>query len=379
LSTASALPPLPASPPSATAAGFDRSDFRAEKAAKEAVGGANPSTRDAALRELDVYSKMAVEHSYRQYAHHGTLHDWARKAMASPDLWEKPWVPWDFDLGKAREHHLWQRFSHKQKLAWNHLQWGLDYTIVGRGEQQIIVLNNHAVAAYEEVLPSVVELEKRESFEEIDHLAAFNEGLEGLRKRYLPQRKKPLWARSPSGFESDRLNRASREAVGRLARYLLGANFPTLFFLTRGMKTHNFKPFENAIASFEEAPDNVRMISHLHRLDESRHMATSLYLAKLSNVVLETLHHYWRDVLENSPTFADLTRAEREDLLAHIRKNLETSLLELHPRQAQLTRQANKRIVENAGLSPEYRKIFVELLREDSKHAVLVDAVDLEA
>ena len=68
---------------------------------------------------------------------------------------------------------------------------------------------------------------------------------------------------------------------------MLGTNFPTLFFLTRGIKTHNFKPFENAIAQFQDAPSGVAQVSHLHRLDESRHMATALHIARLSNHILE--------------------------------------------------------------------------------------------
>ena len=393
------LPPDPVGRPR-----FDRSDFKAEVAAKAAAQGVHtPDKRQAALRELDVYSKMAVEHSERQYAVHGTLHDVAKRAIQADDLWERPWVPWDYDLGQVDQHPIWERWSRRQRLAWNHLQWGLDYTIVGRGEQQIIVLNNHAVASYATVLPSVVDLEKRESYEEVDHLEAFAVGLHALRSRYLPRRKELLWATSPSGFANDRLNRLSREAIGQVARRVLGANFPTLFFLTRGMKTHNFKPFENGIAGFQEAPHGIRQISHLHRLDESRHMATSLYLAQLSNVVLDTVPvesrllfaaavqaawpvqrqvenrvGYWKAVLNEAPIYGDLTRAEKADLLQHIRERTEASLHRMHPRQERLTRQANKRIVETCGLSPEYRAIFVDLLRRDPLHSALVDAVDLE-
>ena len=147
----------------------------------------------------------------------------------------------------------------------------------------------------------------------------------------------------------------------------------------------------------------IRQISHLHRLDESRHMATSLYLAKLSNVVLETVPvesralfaaavhaswpvqrqvenrvGYWKAVLHEAPIYSDVSRAEKADLLQHIRSQTEANLHALHPRQAQLTRQANKRIVEACGLSPEYKAIFVDLLRKDPLHASLVDAVDLD-
>ena len=44
---------------------------------------------------------------------------------------------------------------------------------------------------------------------------------------------------------------------------------------------------ENSIAMFDEAPDLLRRVSHLHRLDESRHQATALKLSKLSQEVLD--------------------------------------------------------------------------------------------
>ena len=54
------------------------------------------------------------------------------------------------------------------------------------------------------------------------------------------------------------------------------------------------------------------------------------------------------------------------------------SLQTLHERQARLTRQANKRIVEEAGLTPELRKLFVEIMRSDPAYAATVDAVTVD-
>ncbi len=361
-------------------------------------------TVQSALQELDRYAKMNVRHSQNQYAKHGTLHAIAEKAFEpnSDELWNKPWVPWDFDIGEPYDHPVYQSFKNEQKLAWNHLQWGLEYTVVGQGERQIITLNNYAVRRYEHILPSVVALEERESFEEVDHLEAFQVGLDALYERYLPDLKSDLWSISASGFRSERLNKVTRHLTGKVADRLLGPNFPTLFFLIRGLKTHNFKPFENAIAGFEEAPHWVRQVSHLHRLDESRHMATALNIAKWSNEVLgkssweskrlfelavhsawpkhrmvETRLGYWKIALYQGRIFSDISIEDKDALFTHITERTKQNLLQLHERQAHLTRQANKRIIEEAGLSSDLKRIFVDVLRKDPIHRNIVDAVVL--
>ena len=75
--------------------------------------------------------------------------------------------------------------------------------------------------------------------------------------------------------------------------------------------------------------------------------------------------------------FASLTARERSTLQAHISSNIHQGLQQLHHRQQHLTRQANKRIVELASLSPKLKRAFVDALRDDPVHANLVDAVEL--
>ncbi|MCB9765137.1 MAG: hypothetical protein H6739_35515 [Alphaproteobacteria bacterium] len=357
----------------------------------------------AALQELDRYARMCVRHSYDQYARHGTLHSKAEKAFEDPNVWKHKWVPDDFDIGEARNHPVFQHsFSPEQQLAWNHLQWGMEYTVVAQGERQIIVLNNYAVRQYKDVLPSIVDLEHRESYEEVDHIQAFEVVLEGLRSRYFPHKAGALWSKPASGFGSNRLNSVVRHTIGVAAEKMLGANFPVLFFLTRGLKTHNFKPFENAIATFDDGHEGMKMISHLHRLDESRHMATALYIARLSTEVLDTLPResqflfkmavkaafpanrqadyrlsYWKTVLDEAVIFQDIPRAERDALFDHITTRTHANLTHLHDRQTHLTRQANKRIIEECALSPEFKRLFVAQMRKDPVYKNLVDAVEL--
>jgi len=358
---------------------------------------------ESALAELRAYCDVAVRHSYDQYEKHGTLHEKAHIAFHDEAVWKQTWVPDEFDVTDARLHPVFQEtFTDRQRLAWNHFMWALDYSSIAQGERQIIVLNNFAVQHYGRVLPSVVELERRESFEETDHISAFAMVIEGVRQRYVGG-EKPIWSVAASGFGSNSVNTVVRQAIGRLGNFVMGSNFPTLFFLARGMKTHGMKPFENAITRFEGGHKAIRMISHLHRLDESRHMATSLYLAQLSAAALDTMPKdnafifkqavkaafppgrsslyrldYWRRVLDTADVYADVPKEEKDALFAHMSERIEANLASLHTVQTHVTRQANKRIVEECGLSPEMKRLFVEVMRQDPAYAATVDAVVLQ-
>ena len=371
------------------------------------------SSVQKALAELDRYAKMNVRHSKEQYAKHGTLYSVAQRAFDSAradaeDLWSKPWVPWDFDIGDSYSHPVYQSFSEAQKLAWNHLEWAYNYEVVAAGEKQIIVLNNHAVRQYRDVLPSVVDLETRESFEEVDHVDAFQMGIQAVYDRYLPKMQQEMSAMSamsmmsPSGFRHQRFNKITRHLTGMMANRLLGKNFPTLFFLIRTIKTVSFKGMENSIARFEDAPKVMQQLSHLHRLDESRHQATALKLSKLSdevlaqssweskrlfklaihsawpnNRLLESRMGFWKRVLFNSEIFAGISIEHKQSFFTHICRSAEHSLRALHPRQVQITQQVTKRAVTESGLSPEFKQLFVDVLRKDPIHRSLVEAVVL--
>lgn len=360
---------------------------------------------ETALDELRAYCDIAVRHSYDQYDKHGTLHNKAKLAFDDDTVWSHPWVPWQIDLCDVQAHPIWtDTFTERHRLAWNHFEWVLNYSSVAQGERQIIVLNQYAVHGYGDKLPSVVELEHRESYEETDHIDAFTMVIDAVQRRYMPKAHVSPWSKPASGFSNETANRVVRRGLGVLATHLMGSNFPTLYFLARGMKTHGYKPFENAIAGFEDGHPAMRMISHLHRLDESRHMATSLILARLSSQVLDTLPKdnravftaavqaafprgrsaeyrldFWRRIVRNADVFADVPIAEREELLRHMEARTPVKLSELHQIQARLTRHANKRIVEEAGLSPELRRLFVTLMRKDPAYAATVDAVELDA
>lgn len=358
---------------------------------------------ESALHELQSYCDIAVRHSYDQYEKHGTLFGKARVAFDDPSVWDRPWVPWSIDLCDVQSHPVWtDRFTERQRLAFNHLEWVLSYSSVAQGERQIIVLNSYAVRGYRHRLPAVVELEERESYEETDHIDAFTMVIDAVHRRYLRSMPEAPWSIPASGFTNNRANAMVRHGLGVLANHLMGGNFPTLYFLARGMKTHGYKPFENAIAQYEDGHPAMRTISHLHRLDESRHMATSLILARLSNDVVETLPRdnraifraavqaafpkgrssayrmdFWRRVLPKADVFADVPREDIAALLAHMEARTPVKLAQLHEVQERLTRHANKRIIEEAGLSDDLKKLFVDILRDDPAYAATIDAVRL--
>jgi len=356
----------------------------------------------SAAQELREYCELSLRHSYDQYEKHGTLHEKAAEGFRDPTIWDHRWIPDEFDVTEARLHPVHEAFSPTQKLAWNHLEWCMEYSAVAQGERQIVVLNNYAVASYRHTLDCVVELERRESYEETDHIACFKMVIEACHTRYFPADTDPLWSVPASGLTNPTLNRAMRKAMGILGEYLLGSNFPTLFFLARGMKTHGFKPFENAIARYGEGHKATRMIAYLHRLDESRHMATSLNLARLSTTLLDALpkdnrllfemavnacfptgrsHYYpisyWRKVLDTAAVYEDVPTHAKAELLRHMEARLTANISHLHQVQIPITRQANKRIVEESGLSLPMKRLFVEILRRDPAYACTIDAVEL--
>jgi hypothetical protein len=133
-------------------------------------------------------------------------------------------------------------------------------------------------------------------------------------------------------------------------------------------------------------------------------MATSLNLARLSTAVLDTVPRdnlllfrlavqaafprgrsanyrldYWRRVLDESTIYADIPKVERDALYQHMTERIQANLQTLHERQTRLTRQANKRIVEECGLSPAMKRAFVDILRADPAYAATVDAVKFDA
>lgn len=360
------------------------------------------SAPSAVFEELRKYCELSVRHSYDQYEKHGTLHEQAEQAFGDDSVWSWKWIPDDFDMTEARFHPVHEAFSDEQKLAWNHLEWCMEYSAVAQGERQIIVLNNYAVANYRHTLPCVVELERRESYEETDHVAAFKMVIEACKERYFKGAREAVWSVPASGLTNQTANRFLRKAMGVAGEYLLGSNFPTLFFLARGMKTHGFKPFENAIARYPDGHKTLRMIAYLHRLDESRHMATSLNLARYSTAVLDTLPKdnallfemavnacfpsgrshlyaisYWKRVLDGASIYADVPAYRKAELLRHMEARLQANLSHLHQVQIPITRQANKKIVEESGLSAPMKRLFVEILRRDPAYACTIDAVEL--
>jgi hypothetical protein len=86
---------------------------------------------------------------------------------------------------------------------------------------------------------------------------------------------------------------------------------------------------------------------------------------------------YWKRVLDTADVYADVPQVEKDALFAHMSERIEANLASLHTVQTHVTRQANKRIVEECGLSPDMKRLFVEVMRQDPAYAATVDAVVL--
>jgi hypothetical protein len=356
------------------------------------------------LEKLDTYCRKTLERSDRHAGRWGPLHVHALKTMDDASIWNHSWAPLKLDHGKAHLHPVYQdSFSDEQRRAWSHLQWVMDYVTVGQGEQQVVVLNKMAARRFRTVCPSVCELQERESDEEEDHIKSFFTVRDAVARRYFP-RNYSLQVEATSGTRSGRVNAGLRWIIGKGADRIFGSNFPTLFFLTRGMKSHTFKPFEIAYTRNEESHPAMRQHSAMHGWDESRHIATAQHMCRLANPLLDEVPQenkllfrlamerlwpkgrlleyrvrFWRMCLEDSVIFSSIPSVEREQLLRHIRTEIESDLLELHPLQKRMVGKSNRRIVEECGLSPELKREFVAFIRSDPNQAAVVSTVRIDA
>lgn len=356
------------------------------------------------LETLDSYCRKTLARSTRHFERFGPLVDHARRTVDDDTIWQHEWAPRELDLGEPWSHPVFtDTFSDEQRRAWTQLHWVMDYITVAQGEQQVVVLNAMAAKRFRPICPSVCELQDRESHEEIDHVASFFEVKRAVERRYFG-RGYVLGIQATSGTSSGRINRGVRWLIGKGADRIFGSNFPTLFFLTRGMKSHQFKPFEMAYARNEASHPAMRQLSEMHGWDESRHIATAQHLARLANPLLDNVPQenrllfrlamerlfprgrladyrvgFWRTVLRDAPLYADVAAEDREALLRHVTANIHRNLGALHPIQEALVTKSNRRIVEECGLSDELKREFVGFLRSDPTQAALVSSVRLEA
>ena len=77
--------------------------------------------------------------------------------------------------------------------------------------------------------------------------------------------------------------------------------------------------------------------------------------------MVDTRLQYWRTALDEALPFRGF-HEDKDALFAHIKARTADNLLALHARQQKLTRQASKRIVEEAGLPLEIKRAFVDAL-----------------
>ena len=92
--------------------------------------------------------------------------------------------------------------------------------------------------------------------------------------------------------------------------------------------------------------------------------------------MLEARTRFWKLALFEGDIFANIPVEDKIDFFNHICLSASQNSLSLHPRQVTMTQQVTKRAVTESGLSPEFKQIFVDVLRKDPIHRNLVEAID---
>lgn len=292
---------------------------------------------------------------------------------------DAPLAPWEMSLGFHTPY--WATLDEEQRLALNHWTYVMMYFRIGDGERFVVLVNEAIAEFLAQDDPAVSALMKLEVHEEIDHIAAFARVLDAVRRRHqmgslrLPV--KPL-----------RPLIVSRPAVRFLLR-TFGADFITTYFLGRGIVNHMGKAFETQVADLPGATPLTRL-SLLHTVDENRHMAVSRMMAACTYQLLErrasrsALYAAMHEAMQRSTityTFSDRITTGQERAMSH-RAVPQMKALARLPRQTlrelvdahfdgvtglehaknEFMPRFNQRLLDRAGLSPEDKRTWFELL-----------------
>ena len=118
-----------------------------------------------------------------------------------------------------------------------------------------------------------------------------------------------------------------------------------------GTQITPFKKVQQALLELQSR-DNTR-VELQYRLDKN-----AIDIKKLNRSLKQATDPLDKEMIE-----VEIEKEDKDHLFSHISSNITNSLQQLHERQTKLTRQANKKIVELAGLSPKMKHCFVDTLR----------------
>ncbi|WP_434391021.1 hypothetical protein [Melittangium boletus] len=294
--------------------------------------------------------------------------------------WDRPLVPEPLSLGFHTP--WWALYDEEQRLALNHWIYMLMYYRISDGER-FVVASNRAVADFlDGVDADVAGLLRLEADEEEDHIAAFERvravltrrhGVEGLRMPVKPLRPY-LVSRRTLRFLCERF----------------GADFVASYYLGRGIVNHLGKAFETQVETVDAGASALARLSHLHTVDENRHMAVSRMMAacthglverrKHTSALYEALHHGLQHVMVRYTLSDSLTKRQERAMSLHVLPRMR-ALRHVPPEQLEATIDAhftglnglervrntfmprfNQRILERACLAPEDKRDWFELI-----------------
>lgn len=289
-------------------------------------------------------------------------------------------VPEELSLGFHTP--WWRHYGDEQRLALNHWVYMLMYYRISDGER-FVVLTNPVVADFLQGLePEIAGLLRLEAEEEVDHISAFERVREVLTRLHgvdgLPMPVKPL-----------RRYIVSTRTVRFLTRHF-GADFVAAYYLGRGLVNHLGKAFETQVEVVEGGRSVLARLSHLHTVDENRHMAVSRMMAACTHALVErrrhtsalyeALHHALQQVMVTYTLSDRLTKAQEramslrvvprmralrsvpyEQLEATIDAHF-TGLNGLERARNAFVPRFNQRLLERACLSLEDKRDWYELI-----------------
>ena len=324
------------------------------------------------------------------------LRSFARRRLADPhgpqlrpllegESWEdsvrgRLLVPEELSLGFHTP--WWRHYTDEQRLALNHWVYMLMYYRISDGER-FVVLTNPVVADFlEEGEPEVAGLLRLEAEEEVDHISAFERVREVLTRlhgvEHLRMPVKPLRRHIVSG---------------RTVRFLIrhfGADFVAAYYLGRGLVNHLGEAFESQVEQVDGGRSLLARLSHLHTVDENRHMAVSRMMAACTHALVErrrhtsalyeALHHALQHVMVTY-TLSDRITQRQERAMSRLVLPRMRALQGVAPEQLEATIDAhftglnglerarnafvprfNQRLLESSCLSPEDKRDWYELI-----------------
>lgn len=210
-----------------------------------------------------------------------SLQQYVHRNVDVPAMFADLLVPEDMTLGYYTPWY--NDLSDAEKLALNHWIYFLHYSRIVAGEQFVHRSNAAVASCLSDAMPELRQLLRRENAEERDHMAAFQYILHAIADHYQFGHSRLVTKPAQQALRGRRLLHA--------VSTFFGTDYIATYFLGRGIINHMGNAFERAIARLRTSNRAVHYLSHLHAIDESKHMAASRYFASAARELGPTRGH----------------------------------------------------------------------------------------